>query len=427
MKIVHVSTNEGLGGAGIAAARLHNELLNHSIESHLLVRWSSPGNGQNVTSVTDGSFVRKVYALIMEKMMRKWTQLFYQPRRPFSADLSFGSLRKSITGLAPDILHLHWGGKGLPVLDILEWWQGPMVWSMHDPWAFTGGCHVLYGCSKFMADCSDCPAVGSRIGKFAAQRALQRKVDIVARKRPAIICPSKWMLEQVRASQVFSKCPSTVVHNILGLNEFVPIPKSEARYQLGRSAKKIVITFGAVSALRDVRKGFAIYEQTLEFLRAKLGDENVEGFVFGNNERSLPSSSSITFWGPIQNTYKLNLIYSASDLVAVPSLEETFGQTALEGIASGVPIVGFKGTGLSEIVIPGRSGELANSLGDSLELGNLALKILQKSHCYTPRETFEALHNCKSKIDEFITLYAGLLDIAHKNALPANVSDCKSI
>ena len=73
------------------------------------------------------------------------------------------------------------------------------------------------------------------------------------------------------------------------------------------------------------------------------------------NELNL--SEKVHFIGSI-NRSDLNLYYSSSDICVLPSYYESFGLSALEAAACGIPVVASKKGGLSSIVIDKKTGYL---------------------------------------------------------------------
>ena len=49
---------------------------------------------------------------------------------------------------APDIVHLHWIGAGFLSIAALKQFDCPVVWTLRDMWAFTGGCYYTAGCER---------------------------------------------------------------------------------------------------------------------------------------------------------------------------------------------------------------------------------------------------------------------------------------
>ena len=69
---------------------------------------------------------------------------------------------QTISQLNPDIINLHWIGSGFSRLESLRKLNRPIVWTMHDMWAFTGGCHYTEGCDRYLKSCGKCPQLGSQ-------------------------------------------------------------------------------------------------------------------------------------------------------------------------------------------------------------------------------------------------------------------------
>jgi len=56
----------------------------------------------------------------------------------------------AIQEFKPDILHLHWVGGGFTPLSYEIFKNNyPVIISLYDMWAFTGGCHYSSSCTRF--------------------------------------------------------------------------------------------------------------------------------------------------------------------------------------------------------------------------------------------------------------------------------------
>ena len=80
--------------------------------------------------------------------------------------------------------------------------------------------------------------------------------------------------------------------------------------------------------------------------------------IYQVKDEKLIEIDNITFG----NTDKLKLIYSSADVLLAPSTLEAFGQISLEASSCGVPVIGFKNTGLEDTIIHKQTGYLANYL-----------------------------------------------------------------
>ena len=115
--------------------------------------------------------------------------------------------------------------------------------------------------------------------------------------------------------------------------------------------------FGAIGATSDPRKGFDELSEALYKLTCK----DIEFVVFGSSEPQEPQDFGFKthYLGHLHDDVSLVTLYSAVDVMIVPSLQEAFGQTASEAMACGTPVVTFAATGLLDIVDHKQNGYLA--------------------------------------------------------------------
>jgi glycosyltransferase involved in cell wall biosynthesis len=84
--------------------------------------------------------------------------------------------------------------------------------------------------------------------------------------------------------------------------------------------------------------------------------------------------SSVSFLGKLEQIAPL---LAAADLFILTSQTESFGLSALEALASGVPVIGTKTGGLPEVIRDGETGVLCG-VGDIAGMAAAALTILQE-------------------------------------------------
>ena len=157
----------------------------------------------------------------------------------------------------------------------------------------------------------------------------------------------------------------------ININKWCQIEKKISREEFKFSDTSKLIMFGAVGGKRDIRKGFKLLELALKNLKKLNSADDINVIIFGGNKSdTYPEINfKIYHFNNINNDEILKKLYSSADVMVVPSRMEAFGQTALESLACGTPVVAFKNTGLSDIVSHKKNGYLAEFL-DEKDLAN---------------------------------------------------------
>lgn len=419
MRVVHVSYSVE-GGAGRSALRLHQNLMDLGTESFIFAF------DQGTTSPP--SFhpgpLDKILARYMkniDKLPNKWN------RSPVTASWSNNwapnlTIRR-ISELKPDIVHLHFIGAGtLPIRDFRSI-QCPIVWTLHDMLAFTGGCHYTGGCERFREKCGSCPTLCSTSEDDLSRTNWTRKKHAWENLKLTLVSPSNWLADEARRSSLMATQRVMVIPYGIDLRCFTPMDKLQARKTFGMSSDRFVIAFGA-ARLTDSRKGLDLLWDGLQRFNQGVGNGNCELLVFGGGAWT-PSGSSIPFRnvGTIDDDQKLALLYSAADVFCAPSREENLANTALESLGCGTPVIAFKIGGFPDIIDHGQTGYLANpfaatSLADGLEF--LYAKHLAgvdfRASC---RRRAEHLYDGRINANRYVELYKTLSTI---NAAEATTS-----
>lgn len=361
MKVVHLCSTDVRGGASRGSFWLHRALGDMGVDSLMLVgrKYSTDervvqigGRLAPLQEWVRGSLDELPLRLYRKTDQSYWT-VGWMPRK----------VARIVDKFEPDLVHIHWTGGGFLPIDALSGLAYPLVWTLRDMWAFTGGCHYTAGCTRFKWGCGRCPQLRSDHVQDLSRTIWQRKHAAWTNGLDLRLVPiSNWLAKCVGRSPLFSNVPITVIPNGVDGQQFRPIPRPIARAQWNLDPDKRYILFGAIGAIQDERKGFAQLAEATRRLAADCWTTTTELIVFGEEiaaDAVPPLGLRTRFVGRINDDERLAHLYAAADVMVVPSLEEAFGKTLIEAMACGVPVVAFNHGGPADIVVHGETGYLA--------------------------------------------------------------------
>jgi glycosyltransferase involved in cell wall biosynthesis len=327
-----------------------------------------------------------------------------------------------------DVVHLNWVGGGYVPISALRKITRPIIWTLHDCWAYTGGCHSNAGCERFVQACGACPQLGSHADSDLSRRTWRAKQRHWAGLALTLVAPSRWLAAEAARSSLFAGQRIEVIPNGLDLSVFKPTSQTVARRILNLPEEGLLILFGAVNSTSDRNKGYDYLQAALAALTDAGSLSTASLLIFGASAPATPPALGfpVRFFGRLHDDVTLALLYSAADVMVVPSRQEAFGQTASEAMACGTPVVAFGATGLLDIVDHLENGYLARPY-DALDLARGIEWVLSDAARRT-RLGASARRKCEQRFDinlvaaQYITLYAALIadtGCAASGALPA--------
>jgi glycosyltransferase involved in cell wall biosynthesis len=152
--------------------------------------------------------------------------------------------------------------------------------------------------------------------------------------------------------------------------------RSEVRRALGWSADDVVITsVGRIATEKNVD----YLADALAIVAARRPDVRVllvgDGPLRPALERRMQSFAR---WAGYRQGEDLADHYAASDVFALASLTETFGNVVLEAMASGLPVVALRAGGVGETVQPGLTGDLVDPSEPPARFASVLLKLVEQ-------------------------------------------------
>jgi glycosyltransferase involved in cell wall biosynthesis len=420
LNICLVNTNDITGGAAKAAYRLHKGLRLRNINSVMAVRnkKSTDTDVFALDTLSDADNAeQKIFSVMQERLISNnrtdiSDTIFSLPYPGY--DLSgVDAVRKA------DIINLHWVNyfQSVESIALLLSLHKPVTWTLHDQWAFTGGCHYSAGCEKYSQWCEQCPQLFDNSSRLP-ELVLKSKLNYFGNSL-TVISPSNWLAECARKSALFKNCRIEVIPNGLDIDIFKPTAKVKAKRDLGINPETTTMLFGAASHAKK-RKGFQQLCKAIDFCRRneKFAELTRTGKVriitFGTTSSSMRQVGIPAFsLGYIDSDEKLALVYSASDFLVLPSLEENLPNIMIECLCCGTPVIAFKTGGIPDAVRHDQTGYLAATFNTD-EMGSYILNLIfrpeiRKRMSASARELAENNFSLQVQTDRYLKLFGDLL------------------
>lgn len=367
MQPLILSTYDTAGGAAKASLRLHQGLRQQGISSRMLVQ-AKLGDESTVSEIN--SRKGKVLAKVGHALDAV-PPVFYRNRQKveFSTQWAPDAIGSAIKDINPDLVNLHWTNESFVKIESLRAWNKPLVWTLHDMWAFTGGCHYNQDCERYTQTCGNCPQLGSDRHNDLSHWVWQRKRKAWQALDLTIVTPSAWMAQCAKSSSLFKDCRVETIPNGIDIQTYRPIEQKLARHLLGLPQDKALLLFGAVNATSSPRKGFHLLQDALQNMQGLENRKELELMVVGASRPQIEQDTTLKahYLGKLSDDISLALVYSAADVFVAPSTQDNLPNTLVEAMACGVPCVAFKVGGISEIIDHEKNGYLAKPF-DTIDL-----------------------------------------------------------
>lgn len=249
-----------------------------------------------------------------------------------------------------EVIHMHnmhgWFVNFPMLFDYIKRKNIRVIWTFHDCWPFTGHCphYTMISCEKWKKGCSRCQQYKSypkTFFDFSKKIFKFKKNNFTGIKNLTIVTPSEWLASEVKQS--FLKDYNVkVINNGINLSVFKPT-ESDFRRKYIVEDKYIIL---GVAYDWDERKGLDVFIE----LSKKL-DVRFQIVLVGTNDeidKQLPKN--IISIHRTQNQQELAEIYTAADVFANPTREDSFPTVNMEALACGTPVVTFNTGGSPEII-----------------------------------------------------------------------------
>lgn len=405
MKTVIANVWDESGGAAKAAMRLHQGLQDEGVNNQFFCKFKD-SDQDNVQGLESG---------IRRKLGEFQFYLNYLPagrtnlrnKNPlFSPSWVPNRSIKSINSANPDVVNLHWITNFLHP-EYLPSINAPIVWTLHDMWAFTGGCHYSGNCNKYKSTCKNCPILEHNRKRDLSFLLQWRKHHAWGDFEMTIVTPSNWLANCANDSALLSEYPIEVINNGVDLEFFRPMDSEDARRDLGLPQEKSLVLFGGVGVNPAHRKGVDLLDKALSLV--EIPSKEFAIVTFGNVELNFDDSVPVYDLGYVADE-EIPTVYNVADATIVPSRQENLSNIIIESLACGTPPVAFDVGGMNEMVDHKKNGYLVDELsGTALARGidwvlQSDVKKLSGASRTTANEKFSQDYMTKNYISLFESL-----------------------
>ena len=321
----------------------------------------------------------------------------------FNTLLFINKLKK----IKPDLVHIHSMCDNYLYVNMffsfLRKNDIPVIWTLHDNWAFTGRC-AQFRCEKWIEGCGNCP----HLDYFPASLFLDNTAKIWKKreklynsiKNMMIVTPSKWLAGLAEISLFKKNHPIKVINNGINLDLFRPI-ESDFRKEHDLEDKYLIL---GLAYFWDEGKGLHVFKE----LARRLPDKYKIIMVGTNDEIDKELPENILSIHKTYNQEELVKIYSAVDLFVNPSIEENFPTVNMEALGCGLPLLVYDKGGNAE-TLDKKSGSKVEP-GDIDKLEKEIIRICEtrpysKEDCLRRSKDFDMV----KKYKEYVKLYKEII------------------
>ncbi len=360
MRIVHITTSV-LGGAGLAAFRLHQTMLKGSYNS---VLFSKTYENKGLScfkidhEISNNKIQKKINSILfkIDDLINKIYDSFnFEYHSSLRTNYRIHKYCKS-----NDIIILHW------VADFLDYksffsnigQDSKIYLFVHDLNCVQGKLHTLFDKGKIAGKPIQI------IESYYQKKKLKyfRKI-----KNLKVIANSDYTLKTLKDFGYFS---GSSLHRIkLGIpnNELRPTDKKIAKQELGFEENDFLVLTSA-NNLDSELKGIDRYLNIINTLKS---NKKIKFIGLGKTQRKSLLENGNFFNYSTWEIDKKSMLFSAADVTLSTSYEETFGQTIIESYACSTPVIVFNNAALPELVHHNKTGFIAENDNDVINYINL--------------------------------------------------------
>lgn len=365
-KILLLSTGDSIGGAYELMYRMASALNSHCEQVCLAVknkRYTDTFVKSVSVVVPKSSFFKRCIHSVQSRLhllppelaaVAKSNYVFYYQEEEQQHFVRAEYLLQQI-GFVPDIIFVGLTTGFINTNEIARLHQltnAVIAYVMLDVYPITGGCHVLCNCKEYQRGCVQCPAVKNTSLANLPLKQFANKWRLYSQMSPLFVGASCFVRRILRESPLTTNDRVVPMYSCIPTDIFNMNNREYAKHIWRIPKGKKVILAGADN-VRDPRKGRHYFVESIKQLVAQYPNifSNVMVVLVGNHNTADEETKQI----PLETKYVdyirdmrlLSLLYQASDIYVMSSLEEGGPMMVPEAMLCGALVVGFQ-TGFLE-------------------------------------------------------------------------------
>ncbi len=353
LKIVHITNDDSIGGASIAAYRLHQSLIMSGESSSFFVKSKYRNESQTIEANLDTNLIQRLRGRLLTKKYKKFNQVNISDNLHllYSSESKYSHLYKQIKEF--DIINFHWISG---FVDLKSFFRKLLpnqriIWTMHDTAPITGACHYFRSCERYKDQCGACYQLNSNQNKDLSHTSWLGKKEaynLINTKQLYFASPSNWLKQKSQESSLTKKFHVEHIPNGVDPYIFKPVNKKKIKELFNIPLNKKIILF--------IQKGESFLVECLKKNKSLLSE--IVFITIGNPAKQLDQITKTIHLGTIWNEELKSLIFGMCDYFILPSDIDNLPNTILESFASGTPVVASNAGGIPELVENENTGYL---------------------------------------------------------------------
>lgn len=350
IRILHITTHH-TGGAALATFRLHLALLDSGVNSRVLTLDGGIDEKHIVRYKPFLDFrqpkgLARLTKSALYKLnigMGRYWRMHDEARKGHECQYTYPVSPYRIENHPlvkwANIIHLHFCDDFINYPTFFKRVKKPIVWTLHDIGIGYGGFHYNNDYERLL----------SYFNLIENEFISIKKEALLNADNIHLVSLSQEMYDFTKGIDYIKGKPNTIIPNSVDTNCFLSLDRYKSRDDLGLPQEKIILLFVS-EYVETLSKGLNLLKQVI----ASLNNTNILLGIVGNYNKETPLKDTIDtrYFGKISDPETMSKLYSASNYLVVPSSQESFGQTPLEAMACGTPVVVFPTGAMKDYVLP---------------------------------------------------------------------------